>query len=216
MDNMENLDINNSAESEVSFSYNAFVQHVSGMDPTDSGFEDFLINKRDEIRNSYNLPSRDDVGSGKMSVEGYTTKLKEIASNEGITVSYDLEKHIEETPELKASVLNQKAVSGAFENEIENVNKQKTIYLKNRFNFAKIDDINTFEHELIHALQYTRDPQMPIERKELEAYLCTASKDLLRKENLRDMMFSLMKGSIESHYNQNRRPFPWLKKQETK
>ncbi len=213
---MENLDINNSAESEVSFSYNAFVQHVSGMDPTDSGFEDFLINKRDEIRNSYNLPSRDDVGSGKMSVEGYTTKLKEIASNEGITVSYDLEKHIEETPELKASVLNQKAVSGAFENEIENVNKQKTIYLKNRFNFAKIDDINTFEHELIHALQYTRDPQMPIERKELEAYLCTASKDLLRKENLRDMMFSLMKGSIESHYNQNRRPFPWLKKQETK
>ena len=216
MDNMEDFDTNNSTETEASFSYNNFVQYVSGMDPTDSGFEDFLINKRDEIRNSYNLPSRDDVGNGKMSVEEYTTKLKKIANNEGLTISYDLEKHIEETPELKASVLNQKAVGGAFENEIENVNKQKAIYLKNSFNFAKIDDINTFEHELIHALQYTKDPQMPIEQKELEAYICTVSKDLLKKENLRDMMFSLMKGSIESHYNQNKKPFPWLKKQETK
>lgn len=205
--------MNNSMESEASFSYSAFLQHVTGMDPTDVGFENSLITKRDEIRNDYNLPSRDDIGNGKMSVEEYTNKLKEIANSEGIIISYDLEKHIEETPELKASVLNQKAVGGAFENEIENVNKQKTIYLKNSFNFAKIDDINTFEHELIHALQYAKNPETKIEQKELEAYLCTASKDLLKRENLRDMMFSLMKSSIESHYNQNKKPFPWLKKQ---
>lgn len=62
--------------------------------------------------------------------------------------------------------------------------------------------MKALEHEIVHALQDKRYPEMPIELKEYEAYMVNASIDYLRdhKDDVKWILQLFLLSSVETDY----------------
>ena len=181
-------------------SWSSYLRSVSDINPNSPDLAKQLSGERFALRDKYNLPDVLAVARGEKSPEQYYNELIALSEGEGIGVSYDLEEFAE---------INNLPVgcTGMYSDDIDN-----RIHLASTFDRTKPPSIIILEHELVHAMQYKRDRDMPIEKKEYEAYLiASGNKGILENPKFRDMLFSLMVMSSKYYYEQNGEKIPWDK-----
>jgi hypothetical protein len=179
-------------------SWNSYLRLVSDIDPNSPDLANQLSEQRFALRDKYNLPDVRAVARGEKSPEQYYNELISLSESEGVGVSYDLEEfaEINNLPE---------GCTGMYSDDIDN-----RIHLASTFDRTKPPSIIILEHELVHALQYKREKEMPIEKKEYEAYLiASGNMGILENPKFRDMLFSLMIMSSTYFYEQNGQKVPW-------
>lgn len=184
--------------------YENFLKRVTGV----SGIEEFnskefgevLVEKRMQIRLKYNLPDRMPYFKGEKPLGEYTTELLEILNKFGVLVKF--------VPEGEIQNMAKDTSARALCDD-----KNSTLYLHDKYDKNKVQDIKLLEHELVHALQKIVDPEMPYEHREAEAYLAVDIVDEdLRKPNMRHYLFSLIKFSSETDYRVDGITPPWFAK----
>lgn len=183
--------------------FHNFIKHVSGISFDDPEIGETLIGKRNDLRRHYNLPSREKLLNNEQTLPEYNSQLSELANKNNIGIIGDLEEY-----KVKKGY-TQQGITGLFADDDDN-----KIHISNNFNSSNPQHVKILEHELIHALQYKFKPNMPVEQKEFEAYLCADAHDeILQSEKFRDILFSLIQNSSVYWYQQNNKNIPWKKTQ---
>lgn len=132
---------------------NAFISYVTGLDPTSENFSEQLIDKRDSLREQYDMPDAMAVFNGDKTVSQYYEELIQRANKEGVEISFDLEEYIKKNnlPEY---------ATGVFSEDID-----EKIHVKGDFDKNDGRKIRILEHELVHAIQFKYSPKMSAEQK---------------------------------------------------
>ena len=162
-------------------------EYITGLRPEDPRIIERLIEDQKIIRARYGLPQTTEIRKPSE----YERFLKDVAHREGVRI-----KEKSECGDFFEKNRVADAVHFGGEKKI-GVDIDKTDVDTYNASLVKL------EHELIHALQHSKSPNMPIELMEYEAYVAGGNMDVL-KENQRavELLFSyLIGGSVLFWYS---------------
>lgn len=120
------------------------------------------------VRQKYSLPNE---GIWVHEPDEYYRQLEDIARKEGVQVR---------SKEEFGKFFRQRLATAVYLSRQDIIAMEK---MQDNDSLPKVGvKAATFEHELIHALQYRRYPRMELIRKEYEAYIAHASDNILKNE----------------------------------
>lgn len=164
------------------------VEHLTGFNFEDPRLMDKLVEDHNDFRSKYDLP---DLRTKFTDPNQYELLLREIAQKNEIEIApkSDHKEYFEKNKDAEA-VYSRK--EGKIFADINNEN-----------NHDHIRSLTVLEHELIHALQHRKYPEMKFEEREYEAFLALPSLSTLKDINyVRQLFKKYIETSIIIGYRQ--------------
>lgn len=163
-------------------------EYITGLQIEDPVLLERIITDHEIIRSKYGLPNRDAAFDDPVWYENF---LHERARQEGVRLAdmSDCANLSEESPKIGSAYLGKRRLVAC------SVDKTSI----DEYSRSLLD----IEHELIHAMQVSRSPSMPIEAWEYEAYIAGSSMNVLREnpEVIDGLFYELIGSSVIINYN---------------
>ena len=164
---------------------------ITGMSYRNPKMYQRVIEDKKIVRAKYNLPP-----SRLLSEEPreYIRKIENLAAENGMRIE-NLNR-------------NNYGIGGMASSGDERVIRMTPYKIKDKDSLIKYG--RTLTHELVHMFQHEKYPQMPVERREYEAYLVSGTDDpaRLKKQDVRQSLFSLIDMSAQwwhKHHQQTKK-----------
>jgi hypothetical protein len=159
---------------------------ITGLKIEDSKLTDRLIEDQQIIRQKYGLPNRDIVFDNPSE---YEARLHAMAKDMGLKILEKGNKNL---------------------NDFFDKNGAKGVFMPEEFGVGILekegslreyqDSMQTLEHEIIHALQKTHFPGMPVEAREYEAHLAAMNPEAIIKYGPENVFRFFVGGSVFIDY----------------
>ncbi len=178
--------------------YAVFLRFIIGTaDLNESGLKDKLLQEQAEIRQKYKLPDRriyKEVNSE------YVAELDKVVSRESLNIQYDM------TSFLASKDIDAGGIQAVYDSETN------IIHLAEDFDETNASQVLTYEHEMLHALQYIYDPETLGDQtaSEYEAFIAVTATPGRLEPKFISQLFENMYLSIKTALDYDNEPYPWL------
>lgn len=179
----------NNAEFRENQSYaSRLAERITGLRPEDPRMPERLTEDRQFIREKYKLPNEAMLADNPTE---YKKQLEKIAKANGVKIKSksDCGSFFQENPWTQGAAFEHESSIGLDVNQT-NLQEYKTSVL-------------IFEHELIHAIQMKKSPDLPIEGMEYEAYVASLNIEFLKENPASDdveFLFDYYVGGSVKHW----------------